>query len=110
MSTTEQAVEQSEAPALPGMPTPAPRRVSPLQDAVERLGDYVATGIEPTGDMRDMIGRVLHAFTGCSAHAQHLTTAGRDALDAIDRLTISGPARSVEAYGVLVAELRDALR
>lgn len=107
MTTTEP--QQADQAPLPDMPSPV-RRVSPLQDAVERLSDYAATGIEPTGDVRDMIGRVLHALSNCRQHADALTREGRELLWSIEPLLVQGEAPHVERFGLAISSFRGAVR
>lgn len=90
-------------------PTPV-RRVPPLQEARERLSDFVETGIEPTADMRALIDLVLRGLDSCEKWGQTMNRTGRELLWALQPLGISGQTAEVVRFGTAHDEFTEAIK
>ena len=101
MTTETNPVEQSQ-------PSPV-RRVSAVQDARERLSDYVETTIEPT-DLRTLVAVLLHTLNDVEGYAGAVNRGSRDLLDVLDAVDITGNGRAVEAVGASMYALRNTVR
>lgn len=102
-------IEVAPDPADVRGPSPV-RRVSPLTDAVERLSDYVATGIVPTGDVREMLSILIDAFITCGDTNDAIRLAGREMMWAVEPLTVQGEMPHVERFGVAASAFRQSIR